>query len=442
MAGDGIILLAAQLTSACTGAELGRLLGCAKLDLRDQIRQAGHSETISQALTLKIVNAMLARIEFTARRIRTVSRPFGLELDPCNACALACPGCVHARKDLFDWPKGMLSPGRMEAFLSRYGPYAVQVMFYNYGEPLLNPRTPEYIRMAKRFLAQTTISTSLSVNRFDADAYVASGFDYMLLSIDGATQPVYERFRKNGDLSLVLRNIEKLVAARDRAGSKFPALAWQFLAFEHNRHEIPAAIQIATDLGVNEMRISQPFDVSWEDPSLLPASDFLGHGIELHPVTPDDYRRNWNRFPDELAVDSIQQAFDGAWPILDNGPFEPSTPGHTCQWLYMNTVMDANGRILPCACAPTPQQNLVFGQLDPASSVPDLFNTPLHQSARAHFATGIPEAAGRPHCRNCDWIDAQHKADIDPSHIGQDADAVHPPILDSATRSWLSDWTA
>ncbi len=430
----------AEITSARTGAELATTLGHAKLAARDWIVQAGHSETVAQVLALKMINASLARTEFAARRIKTVSRPFGLLVDPCNACTLACPGCVHSRKNLFDWPKGMLSPHRMDAFLRRYGSYAVQVMFYNYGEPLLNPRTPEYIGMAKRFLAQTMISTSLSTTRFDADAYVASGLDYMLISIDGTTQTVYQRFRKNGDIKLVFQNIEKLVAARDRAGCKFPVLAWQFLAFEHNRHEIPAAIQIATDLGVNEMRISEPFDVSWDDPSLLPASDSLGQGIELHPVTPDDYSRNWNRFPDDLAVNSIQQAFEGAWPIIEQGPLDPPTPGHTCQWLYMNTVMDANGRILPCACAPTPRQNLVFGRLDPANSAPDLFNTPLHQSARAHFATGLQDAAD-PHCRNCDWLDAQHKADIDPSHIGQYAAAVHPPILDSATRSWLSDWT-
>jgi MoaA/NifB/PqqE/SkfB family radical SAM enzyme len=429
----------AELTSARTGAELGNLLGRAKLDAHAKMREAGHSETVSQVLALKIINSILARIEFTARRIKAVCRPFGLELDPCNACALACPGCVHSRKELFDWPKGMLSPDRMDAFLRRYGPYAVQVMFYNYGEPLLNPRTPEYIRLAKLYLAQTMISTSLSTTRFDADAYVASGLDYMLLSIDGATQPVYERFRKNGDIKTVFHNIEKLVAARDRAGSKFPALAWQFLAFEHNRQEIPAAIKIATDLGVNEMRIMQPFDVSWDDPTLLPAADFLGQGLELHPVTPDDYRRNWNRFPDDLAVDSIQQAFDGAWPNIDDGPLAPPAPGHTCQWLYMNTVMDATGRILPCACAPAPRQNLVFGQLDPDNSAPDLFNTPLHQSARAHFATGHQSAAG-PHCQNCEWLDAQHKADIDPSHLGQYFSAIHPPILDSATGSWLSDW--
>ena len=70
----------------------------------------------------------------------------------------------------------------------------------NYGEPLVNLETPKLVRAAKRYLLHTMISTNMTVPRFDAEAYVESGLDYMMVSIDGATQEVYERFRRKGDL--------------------------------------------------------------------------------------------------------------------------------------------------------------------------------------------------------------------------------------------------
>ncbi|MGP0071063.1 MAG: hypothetical protein ACLPWF_03920 [Bryobacteraceae bacterium] len=141
---------------------------------------------LAEALTLKVLNLFLARYHFRARSVSLQSRPFGLIVDPSNVCQLACPGCVHSERseafELFDWPKGTLSENRFSALLKRYGPCAIGTLFYNYGEPLLNLNTPKLIRMAKSWLMRTTISTTLSVRRFDAEAYVESGLDFMGLS--------------------------------------------------------------------------------------------------------------------------------------------------------------------------------------------------------------------------------------------------------------------
>jgi hypothetical protein len=92
-----------------------------------------------------------------------------------NMCQLACPGCVHSTRNeelkVFDWPNGTLSENRFSALLKLYGPYAIGVYFCNYGEPLLNLNTPKLIRIAKTYLLGTALSTSLSVRRFDAEAY-------------------------------------------------------------------------------------------------------------------------------------------------------------------------------------------------------------------------------------------------------------------------------
>ena len=45
---------------------------------------------------------------------------------------------------------------RPSAFLRSYGPNATHAMLCNYGEPLTNPDTPKYIRLAKSYLLQTS----------------------------------------------------------------------------------------------------------------------------------------------------------------------------------------------------------------------------------------------------------------------------------------------
>ena len=241
------------------------------------------------ALTLKLLNLLLAKYHFLSRSTTLTSLPFGLLVDPSNGCNLACPGCVQSTRAkslrLFDWKNGLLPADRFAALLARYGPYVMQIMFCNYGEPITNPNTPALIAMAKGYYAQTALSTNLAVARFDAEAYVRSRLDFMFLAIDGASQAVYSKYRKNGDIAVVYRNVEALVAAKRRLGSRTPILRWQYLAFEHNAHEIPQAMETAKTLGVDQFVVDTPFDVSWDDPGVHPATGVAPFHLELEPDT-------------------------------------------------------------------------------------------------------------------------------------------------------------
>lgn len=356
----------------------------------------------AQALVLKILNILLAKYHFHARSTSVLSRPFGLVIDPSNMCQLACPGCVHSTRSealkLFDWNKGTLSEDRLSALLRLYGPYAIGVYFCNYGEPLLNLNTPNLIRLAKTYLMWTALSTSLSVRRFEADAYVESGLDFMVLSVDGATQPVYERYRRNGSLELVFANIRELVEAKRRLGRRTPVLSWNFLAFEHNAHEIPLARRMAGKLGVNQFRVVDPFDVRWDDPEIRPAA--VKAGVQrLDWLSTPNVPGNWNPFPASVETGTIARAFEGGWD--KQSASDPPSSGHTCHWLYKNVVMDANGRIMPCCGAPRPDTNLVFATFDDAGADP--FNSEKYRQARSFFSGAAPAFGNPPHCVNCEW---------------------------------------
>jgi len=426
-----------DLARCSDGDVAASIVDRAKPELCGRLR-ASFASPAAEALTLKILNLLLARYHLEARSVQVLSRPLGLVIDPSNVCQLACPGCVHSSRSaelrLFDWPKSTLPVDCLSPLLSRYGPYAIGAVFYNYGEPLLNINTPKFIRLAKNHLMGTAISTSLSVRRFDPEAYVESGLDYMGLSIDGATQPVYQRFRRNGVLDLVFDNIRKLVNAKRILRKETPVLAWNFLAFEHNLHEIPLALRMARELGVDQFRVMNPFDVSSDDPEIRPAAikgstQWLRWRSLMHRAS------NWNPFPEGVDGHAIMQAFESRWSDLPVARSPPSS-GHTCQWLYKNMVMDASGRIMPCCGAPGPDINLVFGTFHGNGNDP--FNSEKYRQARAWFAGEACSSADAPYCTRCEWDHTN--VNVGSVEIRRYFRAADRALFDRRTLGALSGW--
>ncbi|MDX2152483.1 MAG: radical SAM protein [Bryobacteraceae bacterium] len=385
---------------------------------------------VAAALTVKIVNITLAGRQLRRQDQRLDSKPFGLVVDPSNVCMLGCPGCVHSSTapGVFDWPNATLPETRWSALLQACGAFAVGVYFCDYGEPLLNRATPKMIREAKTYLLSTSLSTSLSVPRFDAEAYVESGLDSLVASIDGATEGVYGRFRRKGSLELALQNMRALAEAKRRLRRRTPAISWNFLAFEHNAHEIPAARALARRAGANYFRVVKPFDVTWDDPEIVPAAA-VPTGVERLDWTSVSHApENWNPCSKDVKEDAFAAAL--AAPLPDLPP--PSGPAsHACRWLYQNLVMDATGRILPCCGAPTTDGKLVFAQWDGSGA--DAWNSERYRQARGFFSG---HGAGDVHCSRCDWD--QTTVNIGPEEIRRYFRAAAPGLFDRRSLGLLA----
>ena len=369
-------------------------------------------DSFCKAVALKAANAFAADFHFRNRHAMLVSRPVLLQVDPINACRLHCPGCLHSSNSAwasqFDWPPAALDVAAFEEFCGEFGPWAIGITLFRDGEPLLHRRFPEFVTLAKSHLLYTLASTSLSV-RLDAESLVASGLDRLVAAIDGATSATYSRYRRGGDFELVIDNLRAIVRARKAQSSRKPWLVWQFLAFEHNVHEVDLAEKLARQIGIDQLVIARPYPVAQDDPGIQPATT-APFGETLFAEAP-----NWCAAAERAAVarnaGRIEALFGESWADRYDaingreGPLQPVNS--TCNWLYYNLTMDAARRISPCCLppmgAPEPR-HLVYANFT-GRNTDEVVNSGDAALARRLCRSGSPvdlEAGTRvPYCLTC-----------------------------------------
>jgi MoaA/NifB/PqqE/SkfB family radical SAM enzyme len=166
-------------------------------------------------LAHRALNYMLAERRFREKAVVLDSYPYHAFIDPSTICNLHCPFCAVG-KGSTDHPKYLMRFDEFKRIMDMLGDYLFQVEIYQYGEPLLNPDVFRMIEYAKRkYYAFTRISTNLNIfNKEKAERLVASGLDYLTLSIDGASQETYSKYRVGGDFNKVLENVTLIVAAK------------------------------------------------------------------------------------------------------------------------------------------------------------------------------------------------------------------------------------
>lgn len=199
----------------------------------------------------KIVNVALAKGGKLLRRDRLRSLPYRYTIDPTNACNLRCPLCPTGL-GILKRDRGQLSLPQFQALVDQIAPVAYLVELYNWGEPFLHNHIFEMIRYAHDRRMMVRLSSNLNhFNPAMAQKTVEAGLDALTVSIDGATQETYERYRRKGDLDTVMRNLGYLLDARRAARATNPLITVRLLVNRYNESEVAAVRDRVLDLGVD-----------------------------------------------------------------------------------------------------------------------------------------------------------------------------------------------
>ncbi|HYN78324.1 MAG TPA: SPASM domain-containing protein, partial [Lamprocystis sp. (in: g-proteobacteria)] len=220
------------------------------------------------------------------------------------------------------------------------------------------------------------------------------------------TQDSYGRFRKGGDLALVLDNLRRMVAERQRTGATRPRLVWRFFPFAHNVHEIDDVMAAADRFGVDQVIIGDPFDVSSDDPAVRRVDcDKKGRYElrELPPAPEPPMQALVTRYP------RVEALFEEGWSarsagVSDERAHRDASP---CLWLYYSVTVDARGRVMPCCISPTQKKHLVYGRIQDGvaglTQLPDFraSRLALAQPAAYQAQRAARQDAPEPWCLSC-----------------------------------------
>ncbi len=241
--------------------------------------------------------------------------PISISIEPTTSCNLRCPECPSGLRS-FTRDTGMLDPGLFSKTLSELSADLIYLTFYFQGEPYLNPRFLEMVQEAGKKNVFTSTSTNAHyLNDANARATVLSGLDRLIISLDGTTQETYESYRIGGDLNKVIEGTKNMIRWKKELGSKTPLLIFQFLVVRPNEHQIEDVKKLATELGVDEVRLKTAQIYDYE------------HGSPL--------------IPENNIYSRYKQQKDGSWKIKN------SLDNH-CWKLWQSPVITWDGLVVPC----------------------------------------------------------------------------------------------
>ncbi|MDA3865182.1 MAG: radical SAM/SPASM domain-containing protein [Salinivirgaceae bacterium] len=179
--------------------------------------------------------------------------PYALSLELSGVCNLKCPQC----------PVGLGLIKRAQPFMSKedaykiideFAPFGTVLNLYFQGESLLNPNFCAITNYAAKQKVFTILSTNAAfISKNTATNLVQSGIHRIIISVDGADQQSYEKYRSGGDLETVWRSISWLMQARKSQARLRPEIIVQTLVNKYNEHDLSVIKDKALTLGADRV---------------------------------------------------------------------------------------------------------------------------------------------------------------------------------------------
>lgn len=273
-----------------------------------------------KTLTLKkITNAFLLRLSYyISRFLRTYvhwGNPESLSVEPTNMCNLKCPECPSGNNTMTR-SRLFLSESDFKNSISQLSDYIVHLQLFFQGEPFLHPKIYDFISFATQKGIYTSTSTNGQFLTTDnCNKIVESGLQRIVISVDGTTQGVFEKYRKGGSLDLVTSGIGNLVVSKKRLKSKTPYIIMQFVVFKTNEHQVTDVKNLAKALKVDALQIKTAQIYNFEN------------GNPLIPIN-----KKYSRYHKNI---------DNTYSLKREKNFK-------CQRIWNGFVISAENNLLPC----------------------------------------------------------------------------------------------
>ncbi len=324
--------------------------------------------TFSKTLTLtKLFNGFKLRFSFAVSRLTGRywhwGLPESLALEPANVCNLMCPECPTGNLTLLR-PKQFMPVDLAQQILEQAAPHLMYLQLFFQGEPLMHPRLTDIISRATALNIYTATSTNGHyLTPQICQNLIEAGLKRLIVSVDGTTPEVYNRYRVGGNLNTVIEGIGNMVAAKKQMGVSYPFLIIQMVVFKTNEHQIADIKRLTRMWGADACQLKsaqlEPFE----------------KGHPLMPVS-----KVYNRY--RLDKQNI-------YHINRNKKFK-------CWRTWRSAVFTADGTMVPCCFDKNGQW--AYGTLQAKTAPMALFKSDKAEAFRKKI---WQHNTALPMCQNC-----------------------------------------
>jgi len=253
-------------------------------------------------------------------------------------------------------------------FIDEVGDYLLLIIFWNWGEPFLNPNAAEMIKYAtdKGILVHSSTNGNLPFNDVMAEKIIKSNLTSLIIAVDGATQESYAKYRIGGKLETVKKNIQILQESKRRLNASLPRITVRFVAMQHNEVERKQVEDLARELGADYFA-TKSVDMP------VPIGEHLD---EIYRPNENDLRR-YEYIP---------------------GTFERKEIPFTCMRPWKRVTLDSSGEVISCEY--DYKNALSFGNISGDQTVMQVWKGMVSRQFRSKFSVGNNNYY---HCKDCTY---------------------------------------
>lgn len=242
--------------------------------------------------------------------------PFFISVEPSNSCQLSCPECPVGQRDKYQSEKKQMDFQAFRQLIDELSDKLMHVIFYFQGEPLLNRQLPDFIQYAHKARLFTSTSTNAQLLTDEmAKKFVLSGLDKLIISVDGSSQEVYEKYRVGGSLKKTLDGVKYVVEWKRKLKSLTPFVEVQCLVLKSNEHQLDEIKKLVREIGADKMSFKSAQLYDFEN----------GHELMTSIERLSRYR----------------MGVDGKYFLKNKLP-------NRCWRLWSGAVVTASGEVVPC----------------------------------------------------------------------------------------------
>ena len=301
------------------------------------------------------------QLSFIIKKDFRWGRYIALSIEPTNSCNLSCIECPTGTNDLLR-KKGNFPIEAFRKLIETKAKDLIYLNFYFQGEPFLNKDIIRMIEMASWKNIFTSISTNAQlINKELAEQIVTSGLNRIIISIDGTSQEIYEKYRRGGKLELVIEATKLLIEAKKQIQNNSLQIVFQFLVFKHNEHQISEIKKLAADLGVDKIEIK--------------TAQVYNYQSSKNITTINKYSR-------------YKKTEKGEYKIKSNLP-------HQCWRMWHSVVVTQDLNLVPCCF--DKDAEFILGSLK-EQTISEIENSLVYKKFRQKITDG---RSSIPICMNC-----------------------------------------